>query len=603
MYSLSHPSVTSGLKSLQSNVAYKLLFVSVSSMTLPRIYVDSHRNKYAGQETAFYETYSLATNYGLPGVLALGTAHLLKGVNNPFQVNPSGWVKNENVEALSDIYQRSVQAKNPHDTQRHFIKNSLASLEGIDSVTGKATHLSPEAVEAHAARIQEWMHNDKPNEKFVPDMAKNLAEELGTYDRMSLAQGKKRVRLLPDKFVTQLRYLGQEFQKGHRSEVGVDIQKNVQSIAGKLKSSNNIKGAVSLSLLAAIGFSAQFINRWITKRRTGKDEFVGYSDFTNGLNQQQKTDNQQNNSTQPGQNVNGGAPHFGKLESSQFLPTAEQLKYVIYPAGIIGKLLASRAMDEFRETALKAGFAYFNFLWIPNFVENVMAYSMKNKHIFLKQSETPATNAQENGLTRFVQSFKKINNLSIRSYPDIEVYAKRLGQEFSTLSEKQLKETLSGEKFKDLLQNTDSVIQGFEKLNSSDKAQRIEKAVARELHGVKNVAVLGNILYSCVTLGFGLNLLNMYITNKKTKKVTEQKAIAMAAAKKQNEPAAPPTRKVVTAPSFSQPQQARPATYANFGPMAAPVMFPPVYVISPARLVVPGQNPFGAPASLGAESA
>jgi hypothetical protein len=597
MYSLSHPSVTSGLKSLQSNVAYKLLFVSVTSMTLPRIYVDSHRNKYAGQETAFYETYSLATNYGLPGVLALGTAHALKGVNNPFQVNPSGWVKNENVEALSDIYQRSIHEKNPHDTQRQFIKNSLASLQGVDSISGKVTRLAPQAIEAHAAHIQEWMHSDKADSDFVPVMAKKLGEGLGTYDRITMAQGEKSVGLSPEKFVSQLRYLGEEFQKGHRSEVGADIQKNVQSIAGKLKSSNNIKAAVSLSLLAGIGFSAQFINRWITKRRTGKDEFVGYSDFANGLDQSQKADNQQNDNAQPASAQGNGTPHFGKLESSQFLPTGEQLKYVIYPAGIIGKLLASRALDEFRETALKAGFAYFNFLWIPNFVENVVANSMKNKHIFVKQPQTAAANGEESGLSRFIQSAKKINNLSVRSYEDVEVYAKRIGEEFSGLNEKQLKETLNSEKFQDLLKKKDAVISGFEKLSGSEKAQRIEKAVARELHGVKNVAVLGNILYSCVTLGFGLNLLNMYITNKKTKKAAEAAAAQQHAA----HPVAP-ARKPATPASF--PQASKATVAPSFRPVtAAPMMFPPVYVISPARLVFPGQNPFGAPASFEAESA
>ena len=54
------------------NPVYGLLFVNFTSLVIPRIYIDSKRNKYAGAKTAFYELSSTATNYALPGLIALG---------------------------------------------------------------------------------------------------------------------------------------------------------------------------------------------------------------------------------------------------------------------------------------------------------------------------------------------------------------------------------------------------------------------------------------------------------------------------------------------------------------------------------------------------
>src|SRR5688572_20560219 len=105
---LYHPKTTAALKGLQSNIAYKLLFVNMTAMVIPRIYIDYHRNKYAGQETAFYESYSLATNYALPGLMALGTAAYLNKKGNPLGINTKGWIGKDYVDTLSDTYKQSL---------------------------------------------------------------------------------------------------------------------------------------------------------------------------------------------------------------------------------------------------------------------------------------------------------------------------------------------------------------------------------------------------------------------------------------------------------------------------------------------------------------
>jgi len=515
---------TRALRSLQANPACRLLFVNMVGIVIPRIAIDSSRNKYAGQETAFYELYSTATNYAMPGLLGLGTAYALGKIHNPLGLKTTGWVGNEYLDALSDVYQRSVKPGQPQETMRHFVRETLQQLHVTEPGQKEMARLSPQQVEEQTRQITQLVQQKKPDSKSIKAIAKSMAEQLGSFDRMRW-QGRPELSIHPEKLIEHLHQLGREFEKGHQSANRATITEQVLGIAKKLKFVNNAKSVVSLTLVAALGFAAQFINKWITQYRTGNTGFVGYSDFAKRLaHKKPKTDSpilssipqatwpQNVRAANSAGNAMPGQPTFGGLVSSQFMPTAEQLKYFIYPTGIVGKLLASRCLDEFRETAIKAGFAYINFLLIPNLVENLVAHSMRNKHVFSQLPE-PSPEQLQRWSGKMQARWQKFNQAKVRSYQDIEVYAKKMGEKLGGLDENQIRTELAS-----LLRKVDPVMQGMGQLSTLGKTQRITEAVTKELNRVKNVAGLSAILYSCLTLGFGLNWLNIYITNRRRAK-------------------------------------------------------------------------------------
>lgn len=525
---LSNPQITYIIRSLQSNVAYKLLFVNLTAMVIPRIYIDLRRNRYAGQETAFYELSSLLINYVLPGSLALAVASVLKKFKNPFRVDTLGWASNQHIRMFSEIYRRSVQENSKIETLEQFIKNTLTRLEGIDALNGKSTRLSSTISQQEAKRIYKLFFQQKPKADDVRAIGKTIGGRLGTFDRVTLRNGKNSVTLNPEKLIQYLHDMGTQFQKAHTLPTANIIKNNVEIIAKKLQATNHAKTLISLSVVSALGFSAQFVNRWITFLQTGKKEFVGYKDF--GKEAQKKANKVKTSfdhtfKTMP-QHIASLSPHptvsfmpplktaskelyFKGMESSQFLPSAEQLKYTIYPVGILGKLLASRDWSEFRETFTKASFAYFNFLFVPNLIENLVAHGLGRQDIF----NTPKVLQQPrsgNWFTNIKEQFQHINRSTIRSYQDIELYAERVGQNWANLSDSSLQTNL-----KALLRHPDAVIAKTRQLSNTQKTQMLSEVVKKELNGLKNTATLSGILYSCLTLGIGLNLLNVYLTNKK----------------------------------------------------------------------------------------
>jgi hypothetical protein len=207
-------------------------------------------------------------------------------------------------------------------------------------------------------------------------------------------------------------------------------------------------------------------------------------------------------------------PTFGGFASNQFLPNVDQLKYIIYPAGIIGKMLASRSIDELRETAIKAGFAYFNLLFIPNLVENVVAYAAGKHHIFSRKPDLAPLTADSGLWTKTKYYFKSVNQAHIRSYEDVALYSKQYAQKLSTMKGEALEKEL-----KTLIPKPEMLLSRLSSIqNPLEREQHLTDAVLKRLSWVKNAAVLSGILYSALTLGIGLNLLNIYITKRRFKR-------------------------------------------------------------------------------------
>lgn len=586
--SFNSSAATTVLRTLQANQAAKLLLVNTTSLVLPRIYIDYQRNRYAGQETAFYELYSTASNYILPGLVGVGTAHLLASGGNPFKIKTTGWAGNEYVRALSDVYRNALQVGDMTGTRKAFIQSALQQLEGVDFFQRKgqpqqARHLTPQQLSQFTERLDALVQAPKRDAKAMNALAQEIATDLGTFDQVKLrplgAVGEA-LNVHPEKLLEYLHSLHAEFQKGYAPAlVSEAVQQNVSHIAEKLTRINTAKSWASLGVVAGLGFAAQFINRGITRAQTGKSGFVGYTNFADDISGKPFKPNQQlmftlspastaqsslksgltaasvqnaygmtpfrvpvaaplvgmnsgaasfvaANSTAPAVQNAVGQPRFsGGLVSSQFLPTAAQLKYVIYPAGIVGKLLASRCPDEFRETLVKAGFAYINFLLIPNLVENLVAHAFRNAHVFSQAAEV--ADASGGILGKIKQGFQAINDSKLRSYNDVEVYAKRMGQGLQTLSGDALRQELKAV----LGKKADAVMQRLAGVVDAQKAELIETAVVKELNKIKNISAVTGLVYSCLTLGVGLNLLNTKMTNDRQakRKALDEKAAKLAA--------------------------------------------------------------------------
>jgi hypothetical protein len=576
---LRNPTTTHIMNSLQSNPVRKLLFINMATMVVPRISIAASRNKYAGQETALYEFIGLFTNFALPGLVALGVANFLdKARKNPLGLRTTGWAKPAYVDSFAEFYKKSVntvygQASRPdlrRETLAHFVRSVLGHLEVPDPVQAKSNKLTEKQLEQFTEDVLKLMNLPKAEAKAaLQSTAQKLANALGSYDRLILKGGKDTVTQ-SNTLIQHLSFLGKEFQKSHTSELPAQIVGNLENIVKRMHQSILVKSAVSMTAWIGLACSLQFINRWITKLRTGQTGFVGYTDFNQQPAGGKKPPKILSNppqqplmasssplaspppvpqpagqptapalaspvarigmqNTLPSQQVSfsGWLPN---VKSSQFLPTVEQLK-VVYPLGALGRLLASRDLSEARETLILSGFGTLNFLFIPNLVENLVARGFKNPKIF---SNVPDFGQKQpkNMAEKLNQEFLRLNQSSIRSYQDIEAYSKKMGEQLAHQSDEVIHKHLSG-----ILREADPELKKLGGLSAEAKAQQIAALVAKELNGIKNISSIAGITYSCLTLGVGLNLLNVYITNKKRARQLAREAQAQASMQNVHPPA------------------------------------------------------------------
>jgi len=515
MQVLSHPKLSRALQALQSKPAAKIFLVSVATVAAPRVYIDYKRNEDAGNESLFYEGFSLFSNFIAPGLLALGTAFALKKVRNPLRLDTTKWIGNDAVYALSQHYAVALKnlgstlAQHSADARKHaFFTQVLSHLEAKQAFDGHRVQLKPADVKSLAKSIVAIPEKAKAPKKLVETMTALLQSADQICLLPAVANGKA-LDIQPNHFLTNLSSMSVEFQKAQTPEA-------VSEFVRKVRFSNNAKTAVSLSIVAGLGFSAQFINRWLTKKRTGQTGFVGTEKFgqqhapalisTYRTNQNAPVGHSGSSQSQ--------SPIFGGFASNQFLPNIDQLRYVIYPAGIIGKMLASRSLDELRETLIKSAFAYFNLLFIPNLVENAVAYGLAKRHAFSQKPQLEPLTAQSTLWTKINYYYQSVNKAQVRSYEDLNLYAKQYAHKLSTLPT----EALHGE-LSTLIANPQALLPLLR--NSQSQAERekiLNTVISKRLYWLKNISVLSGLLYSTLTLGVGLNLLNIYITKQKQKK-------------------------------------------------------------------------------------
>lgn len=495
----------------------RLLTVNLVSIVAMRVLVDSFRNKFAALETALYEVLSTVVNYGLPSISALAAAvslGLIPSVN-PHKINLRAWIDNKSVEKLGKIYKSK---KNPQDFAAHILNNTSIyngekdiSIKDLKIDTGKHVNYISKLIKSTP---EDFKANKKSYKKQLALIVKDIGEKAGGTDKATCGELKTSLGKLLENTV----YIGREFH--HKT--GNDASK-MESIISTMKNVNIGKSLFSLGLVCACGFSVQFLVRFITKKITGKDEYVGYKDFNKDL-QKDNTKTPENSTNNTSNTINSNPSFKGRMPdliSSGPLPTENQLKYAIYPIGGLGTFLASRDWNEFWDRFRKFTFVFLNFLIIPNLIANLTAKSFKNEHVFNNKPVQSTKNIT--GLTgikkiaaemknkiqgsAFYKKFNNINSAGIKSYSDIEAYSAFKANEYFKNNNLDLKE------FK-----KSGLLSDYSKVKPNITKESLIKEISKELKGIKNVSTFAGILYSCLTIGIALNVLNIIITNHKREK-------------------------------------------------------------------------------------
>ena len=377
--------LSKGLYALQNNDMLNASFVDIFAMDTPRTIVEfNHRGKNAGIEMGFREyTGTFIAEFSAALFAFLSSKVFSKFYKPEIKVNSSSWATNNTLDVIKSIYEVSDK------TQDGFIDNVLKSMSGL--VGNKITKF------------------DSKNTKNIKDKLKTLINQ--DLDKKS---SKKLLNNVQDEIIANLKADNNIFLKSGKDTVSanlshilrdvVDISKhvlfkegvNIDSAIDKLKTMNKTRVAIAIPLSMFLAITNQYINRKLTKKRTGIDNFVGENDYEKNVKDKNQAKNQKGlifkKMLSAGgfllmlskvMNLKKPSDLINKLEFTGPATGGNAIK-TIYGTLILGRIFASKDSTELRETTVRDYLGFLNWLVLGGFVSKGVAqiFDPKKKELF-----------------------------------------------------------------------------------------------------------------------------------------------------------------------------------------------------------------------------
>lgn len=533
---LNNEFVTSICK-LKENKVASLLGINMASMVIPQTIIDFQRNKQAGIETSVFQLGGIFVNYLMYGALSsaiglmgLRALKILPNANKGFDIS------NKSLDFLGEQWKNAKGA----DTDKRLEAYVENVVNGIKAKTGtedyKALNLGDNLDDVVKKITSAIKNHSNLNAVLNPSASKSekitvlnsildpIGKALGACDNISHDGGFKGSL---EQLIRDTHRAGQDIFSQHGDDV-------IKDKIAQLKALNKTKLGVTLAVVMAATFSIQHINRYLTKLRTGKDGFVGYSDFDKNKQNPTKTDTKQETpKTQ-------GADKKKQVSFGGIFPGEDQLKYLIYPANISGRLTAVRDKNELAEATVKTAIGYANLMFIPALVANLGAYlaskftkppvvlenfkqhvnidnrqigaifnldknafdegkigKQLNKIPLLKDARSSILNFMKEHVEPLYKTRNwliEVNDASTKSYREIRYFAENYVENLG-----------------------DDVLKGLSKAEAKEQ-------IVKHLKGIKNKSIIAGVGYACITLGIIIPKLCAKWTEYKHKKELESKA-------------------------------------------------------------------------------
>ncbi len=481
------PSFTGGadlfLRFLDTNQAWGANAVDLFCMVLPRTLTDFGRGPDAGIETLRREgmgtaNHSMVGVYGTLAGLALAT-----GINGMYKFGKDD-VKASSIFADAETMDmqgsswNNVLKQNKDNPLHEHLTNVLKKYEALSPTeNGKWVRFKDEDIEKTVKILEKEITSkgSKINKEAFADARTTLISSIGVENNLRIIadEGQKAhsSRYTVDSILENTYKLGKVFTKEKVKEAfmnSADIAEN--TFLKAMKSMNVKRSLLGIGMASLVGISAQPLNMYLTKKKTGNSGFVG------GGKQDDSTGFKIKKSLVALLFGGGVLATIGKpkeliknLQFKGFTPTIKQFKF-IYGITIMSRFLSSRNDNELRESTIKDTLGFASWLILGNFVQKLVAQSM-DKSLIKKDGEG---------------AMNWIKNSVLKSRDEV------------------LHAALGDKVFKD------GKALSFKEMINALPAN----SPARKQLKILSIAQLAGYAYSALALGFGIPRLNIFITNK-----------------------------------------------------------------------------------------
>lgn len=368
--------VSNALYTLSNNDMLNASFVDIFAMDTPRTLVEyKNRGKNAGREMAFREyTGTFIAEFSAAIFALIASKIFAKSYKPDIKINSKSWATNSSIDTFNEIY------KSSNKTQEGFIKDTL---EAISAVSGNKrvnfSDIGKNEKEEIAKNLSDFISN-KGSKQELKNIEDSIIQALKADNNMTLKKSSY-------EFNSNLSHMLRDM---------VDLSKNVffkegadiESTLLKLKTMNKSRIGFAIPLSMIIALLNQFINRKITKKKTGIDNFVGENDY------EKNVENKKEKNKQKGlwwkkllsagvflfmlskvMNIKKPMDLINKLEFTGPATGGNAIK-TVYGSLILGRIFASKDTTELRETDVRDYLGFLNWLVLGGFVAKGAAQIM-----------------------------------------------------------------------------------------------------------------------------------------------------------------------------------------------------------------------------------
>ncbi len=382
--------LSNALYTLSNNDMLNASFVDIFAMDTPRTIVETkNRGKQAGIEMGFREyTGTFIAEFSAALFAVIASKFISKRLTPNIKVNSGSWITNNGLDVFSDIYNKSDK------TPKSYVENLLNSMSGqVGSKTKNfadiAQNKKQSVIEKLTNLITDKSMDKKTNKKILIEIQDEIINILGADNSIKIKSGKNEV-------TSNLTHTLRDIVDSGRNIFFSETKQLPSEIISKLKRMNNLRIGIAIPLSMGLAITNQYLNRYLTKKRTGIDNFVGENGYENNV--KDKNEKKKEKGLWLKKIISAGifvlmltkvmgvkkpVDLIKKLEFDGPATSGNAIK-TIYGTLILGRIFASKDSTELRETNIRDYLGFLNWLVLGGFVAKGVgqAFDPKQENLF-----------------------------------------------------------------------------------------------------------------------------------------------------------------------------------------------------------------------------
>ncbi len=402
-----------GIQKCEENPMINVAVIDMFSAILPRTFVESTTNWFAGFEAFRRESSGLIVNCLIPSVITWGGALGLNKLIMPKGTKmASCWADHSLIDRATETFTNSKSKDKIADSFLEIISNTRGS-HGKKQILFK-NEFTEKELKGFAQKLKNLSISDikdKELSKEVEKIAKEIAQRTHVYENVKVVNGKEvganTVKTLLEDSVKFFR----EYQK---------VEKNISIKDFAQKSKKLVKGktALGLAIVLPLAASMQYINRWITGKISGTEGAPIYEDFGKNKNEEIRKKSQEGLFKQKLISISSmigvsllsmmKKPSWNMLEFKGWFPTMDQAR-IISTTTFASRMAVADDKNELAETTARDIATFAGLYFLGDYAGKATATILEKKKGIQLLNDTKPLEKDANVFKRFWHWVKDVN--------------------------------------------------------------------------------------------------------------------------------------------------------------------------------------------------